>query len=121
MAIAMVSANPRWAGWIVTGTSADVSGCEQILAAPGVGKSIVVNYLLVNVSAAISISIGEGEGVPGTLDSVFIGPLPFANPETKEWHFGNGGLLLTSNTLFGIDASGAGAIVIFSWGKIISV
>ena len=95
MAIACTDVPVRFFGFCRNCTSADISGCETILAAPGAGLSIVVNHITINSTANITISIGEGETVPGTLDTVFIGPVNFPAVSSMQWDFGNGGLLGT--------------------------
>ena len=107
-------------GFMCNFTSADVSGCETLKAAPGVGKTIYVEQIILNSTAAIALSIGEGEGVPGTLDTTFLGPVEFSALQTISWDFrSRGGMVLTANTLLGIDADGAGAVCCFVAGKII--
>lgn len=118
MAIAITTIQPAHFGWMIDATSADVSGCEVLKAAPGAGKYIVVDHITLNSTDAIALSIGEGE-VGGNLVTTHIGPLEFTAKETKQWDFGLGGMLLTVNTLLGIDADGAGVICFFAYGRVL--
>lgn len=104
-------------GFFVNGTSADASGCEELKAAVA-GKSIYVDHLTISSDAAISVSIGEGESVPGTPDTVLLGPLPFAINQQMQWTFLHGGLKLTAATSLVVDASGAGNICVFASGRV---
>ena len=84
----------------------------------GAGKSIYVDHLTISSDAAISISIGEGETVPGTIDTVLLGPVPFAINQQMQWNFLNGGMKLTAATALVVEGSGAGNINVFVSGRI---
>ena len=116
MAIAVTTVPVAYWGWMLNATSANASGAEELLAAPAAGVSIIVRHLTISSGAAITISIGEGETVPGTIDTTFIGPTNFAANAFLQWTFGNGGMLLTAATNLVVDASGAGNINVFGWG-----
>lgn len=116
MAIAITTPTPGKRGWIINATSADASGCEELKAAPAAGTSIIVDHLTINSTAAISITIGAGE-TGGAVTTALIGPIDFAALSSLQWDFPEG-MVLTAATSLTVDASGAGAICIFGWGRI---
>jgi hypothetical protein len=109
---------PGTFGFFANGTSADASGVEELVPAPAAGSSIYVDHLTISSDAAISISIGEGEAVPGTIDTIHLGPIPFAANQQMQWNFLNGGMKLTAATSLVVEASGAGNICVFVSGRI---
>jgi hypothetical protein len=117
MAITVTNPNAGTWGFFANGTSADASGVEELVAAPAAGLSIYVDHLTIASDAAISISIGEGETVPGTIDTVHLGPIPFAVNQQMQWNFLNGGMKLTAATNLVVEA-GAGNICVFVSGRI---
>ena len=118
MAITVTTPTPGKFGFFANGVSADASGVEELKAAPAAGLSIYVDHLTISTDAAVSISIGEGETVPGTIDTVLLGPVPFAVNQQMQWNFLNGGMKLTAATSLVVEASGAGNICIFASGRI---
>jgi len=116
MAIAITTPSPGKFGWIINATSADASGCEELKAAPAVGLSIIVDHLTINSGAAISVTIGQGKTGAG-VTAALIGPITMAADTSLQWDFPNG-MILAAATAFTVDASGAGAICIFAWGRI---
>jgi len=107
-------------GWIINATSEDVSECEELVAAPPAGSSIIIDYLVINSAAAITVTIGQGE-TAGAVTTALIGPISFAANQTLQLdlrNFRNGGLALTAATSLTVDASGAGNICIFACGRI---
>ena len=117
MAIVVTNPGVGTFGFFLNATSADASGVEVLKAAVA-GKQIIVDHLTISSAAAISISIGQGETVPGTIDTVFLGPVLFAVNQSMQWNFLNGGMVLTAATLLAVGASGAGAINVFASGKV---
>ena len=117
MAISVTNPAVGKFGFFLNATSADVSGCEELRAAPGAGLSIYVDHLTINSGAAITITIGEGE-TGGAVTTALIGPVSFAANQSMQWTFLNGGMKLTAATSLTVDASGAGAICIFASGRI---
>jgi hypothetical protein len=105
-------------GFFVNGVSADASAVEELKAAPAAGLSIYIDHLTISSDAAISISIGEGETVPGTVDTILLGPVPFAANQCIQWNFLNGGMKLTAAKSLVLDASGGGNICVFCSGRI---
>ncbi len=100
-------------GFMSNSQSVDVSAIETLVAAPGVGKTIVVDQIILNSTDAISLMIGEGAW------TTLLGPLAFAALMTLTWDFrSRGGMVLTSNTLLAIDGD-AGQINCFVAGRII--
>lgn len=106
--------------FIVNATSADASGCEELKAAPAAGVSIIIDALTINNGAsAISITIGEGETTPGSVDTALIGPIAMSANTSMQFNFGRvGGMRLTSAKSLVVDASGAGAVCIFATGRV---
>lgn len=117
MAITITTPTPGKFGWIINATSADASGCEELKAAPAAGKSIVVDHLTINNGAnAISITIGAGK-TGDAVTTALIGPIEMAASTTIQFHFPSG-MVLSPATALTVDASGAGAICIFAWGRL---
>ena len=121
MAISITTPQPGIFGFIVNATSADASGCEELKAAVA-GKSIIVDHLTINSGAAITITIGAGE-TGGAVTTALIGPISFAANQSLQWDFFSsrltpGGMVLPIATALTVDASGAGDICIFAWGRI---
>jgi len=117
MAITITTPSPGKFGFILNATSADASGCEILKAAPGAGLSIIVDHITINSGAAITITVGEGE-TTGAVTAPLIGPVSFAANQSMQWNFLNGGMVLTAATSLTVDASGAGNICIFAYGRI---
>lgn len=105
-------------GFFLNATSDNASGTEELKAAPAVGISIYVDHLTISSDAAITVSIGEGEAVPGTPDVTLLGPVPFAVNQSMQWNFLNGGMKLTAATSLVVDTSGAGNINVFCSGRV---
>ena len=122
MAITITTPQPEAFGFILNGVSADASGCEELKAGVA-GKSIIVDHLTINSGAAISITIGAGE-TAGAVTEALIGPVSFAANQSLQWDFAvlnksaPGGMLLPVGTSLTVDASDAGDICIFAWGRI---
>jgi broad specificity polyphosphatase/5'/3'-nucleotidase SurE len=118
MAIAVTTPTPGKFGFILNGTSADASGCEELKATPGAGYNIVVDHLTINNGAnAISITIGSGAAA-GAVETALIGPVAMAANTSIQFDFPYG-MVLTANKSLTVDASGAGAICIFAQGRVI--
>lgn len=117
MAIAVTTPASK-VGFIVNGISADASGCEELLAAV-TGKQIKVRQLTIsnNSVGALTVTIGEGETVPGSVDNALIGPVSLLSGQSMQWVF-NPDMELTVSKSLVVDASGAGAICVFAQGVI---
>lgn len=120
MAINVTSPNSRSAGWIRNANSADASGTEEIMAAPGEGLSLVIEHLVVSSDSAISVTIGEGE-TTGAVTTALIGPVTFAAGQSMAFPVSGRtqGIKLTANTALTVDASGAGNINVWVQGTTI--
>jgi hypothetical protein len=70
-----------------------------------------------NGADAISVTIGEGETTPGSVDTALIGPIAMAVNTSIQFDFPNS-MKLTPGKPLVIDASGAGAICVFAYGKV---
>jgi len=101
-------------GFIKNATSADLSGTEEIIAAPGAGVSFYISSLKITSAGAITVTLGEGE-TGGAVTTALIGPVNFAANQTIEWDF-NPPMITTANTSLTADASGAGNVCIFVQG-----
>jgi hypothetical protein len=99
----------------INATTADGSGCEEIVAAPGAGYALVVEYLMVHIGAAISVTIGSGETGPGSVEGDKLGPLGGA-AGTYFLDFRDHPIELTTNKSLTFDASGAGTVCIYAEG-----
>ena len=118
MAITVTTPTPGKYGFILNGVSADASGCEVLMAAPTWGLSIRVDHLTINNGAdALSITIGEGETTPGSVDTALIGPIAMAANTSLQFDFPNS-MKLTAGKSLVVDTSGAGAICVFACGKV---
>ena len=119
MAITKNNLTPAGAGFAVNATSADASGCEELKAAPGSGKSIYLTQIGVSCVAAITVTIGAGE-TGGAVTTVLLGPFNFAATSGSPvcLTFRDRGVKLTANTSLTVDASGAGAVQIFAEGYV---
>jgi hypothetical protein len=101
--------------WAVNASSADASGCEAIVAAPGAGYALVVERLIIYIGAAISVTIGEDEGAGGAVAAALIGPLGGA-AGTYVLDCRERPIQMTANKALVFDASGAGVVCIYAEG-----
>lgn len=109
--------------WAISMYSADMSGAEELKAAV-TGSSHYVMYLEIHTASSITVSIGEGETTPGSLDYTYIGPITFtaAGPHyirdfTQPTALPLKGFKLRTGTSLTVDASGSGAVSIYAEGK----
>jgi len=91
--------------------SDDISGCEEIKAAPAAGHRLFITQLIISSAAAITITIGEGE-TGGAVTTAILGPITFAANQHILWVFKHP-ISLTAATSLTCDASGAGVVNIF--------
>lgn len=119
MAISVQSPTVAGSGFIKNATSADASGCEEIIAAPGTGVSIYIEKIKITSGAGITITIGAGE-TGGAVATALIGPVTFAANQTISWEFTGRAkaLKVTAATSLTVDAGGAGNICVFVQGYI---
>jgi hypothetical protein len=116
MAIAVTNPAAK-VGFIANATSADASGVEQVVAAVA-SKKIKVRHITLNnlTAGALSFTIGEGETVPGTIDTALIGPISIGANSSLQWSF-NPLMELTAATNLVLEA-GAGNVAAFIQGVI---
>ena len=122
MAITINTPQPEKFGWFLNAVTADASGCEELKAAPGAGRSITVNHLTINSNAEITITIGAGK-TGGSVATGLIGPVSFAASQSIQWTFPRGtyppgGIMLPEAVSLTVDSSGPGNICIFAWGRV---
>lgn len=117
MAIEVTTLQPATAGFALNATSADASGCEEILAAQGAGKYIILRQVIISCVSAITITIGAGE-TDGDVTAIILGPLTFTVSSPVFLFTFNPGIRLAANTALVVDASGAGAICLFVQGEV---
>ena len=116
MAIAVTTPGCK-VGFIANGTSADASGCEELVAAV-TGKKIKVRHVTFNnlTAGALSFTLGAGE-TAGEVTAALIGPVSVGANASIQWDF-NPLMELPAATALVIDLSGAGAISVFAQGII---
>jgi len=98
--------------------SADVSGCEAILAAES-GYSHYITKLVIRADAAMDVSIGSGGDGGAAVTTVHFGPIPLAAASGSfNWQAPRGmGLKCTADLSIAIDSSVAGTIWIEAHGR----
>ena len=114
MAIVVTALQPYPSGWAINGTSADASGCEELVAAPATGTSLYLKKIAINVDAAIDVTIGAGE-TSGAVTTVIIGTIGLDANETFTYEFDRP-IKLAAATSLTVDASGAGVITVVAEG-----
>jgi len=116
-AVTATSLNPTTKGWTVNATSADASSCEQVKAAPGAGKYLVLRRVSIATDANITVTIGSGESGNG-VEAVLIGPVPYA-AGTGNWTdvVLHPAIKLPANKSLTVDASGAGNVWVLAQGE----
>jgi hypothetical protein len=103
-------------GFIVNGVSADASGCEELKAGTA-GKSILIDHITINNGAtAQSITVGEGETTPGSVDMALIGPIAMAANTSLQWDFYPPMRLTEAKSLV-VDSSSTGPVCVFARGR----
>jgi len=101
--------------WQVNATSADASACEEIVATPGAGYTLIITRLVIHIGAAITVTVGSGETGPGSVEGDKIGPLGGV-AGTYELDCRERPIQLTVNKSLTFDASGAGTVCIYAEG-----
>ena len=113
-----LESTPRHEGSItgfvrINASSADASGCETILAAPGSGYELLLKYIRVIIGGAITVDIGSGK--KGTAcEKVILGPMGGAAMSVQPFDFGDEPVVLDPNKALTVDASGAGRVCIYA-------
>jgi len=103
--------------FMVNATSSDASACEALVAAPGSGKYIFVKHITINATSPNSVTVGEGETTPGSVDTVLVGPVYLGAGTSLQWEF-NPPLKLTTNKSLTVDTSDTGKVMFFIQGYI---
>ena len=116
MAITLVSNTIEKHGFVVNGNTADLSSCEELVAAVA-GKSIVLERIAVSFGAAITVTVGAGEAANDVV-TVLIGPIYGAANSSVELTFTRP-IVLAAATALTADASGAGNVTIVAQGHFI--
>lgn len=116
MAITKNTIQVKGKGFAVNATSADLSGTEELVAAPGAGKFIHITRVVVITVATITVTIGAGE-TAGAVTAVLLGPSIAFTAALVPWvtEF-IPAVKLDENVALTVDASGAGAVNIFVQG-----
>ena len=116
-AFTLTTPTPGKFGWILNGISADISACEELKPALP-GQSIVVDHLTINNGAgAQSITVGQGESGPGSVETALIGPIAMAVNTSLQWNFPQG-MVLTAGKSLTADSSSNTAVCIFAYGRV---
>jgi hypothetical protein len=106
MAFVLTALTPEKYGWAYCITG-DVSGVEQIRAAPGAGYQLVVDSIFIasGTGGASAITVGTGDAAsPTVISAVLVGPVdvaysPLEIPFTRPIGLGaNASLAVTSST-----------------------
>jgi len=100
-------------GFAINATEADLTGCEPLLAAPGAGKNIYLEKVVISCATATNVTIGEGESSSAVENEIF-GPIMFlADGTTNIVVDFKRPIQLTANKALTADAAGAGQVTIF--------
>lgn len=102
-------------GWVEFCYSTDMSGCEEIRAAPGSGLNLYVEHLFISCVSAITVDVGEGETTNAVTTAYTTFEFVATSGAPIDIHFTRP-LKLTANTSFTADASGAGKVTIIATG-----
>lgn len=100
--------------WYINASSADATGCEEIVAAPGAGYALVVERLIIGIGAAITVTVGSGAAA-GAVEGDKIGPIGGA-AGTYLIEFDERVVQLTTNKSLTFDASGIGTVCVYAEG-----
>jgi len=114
MAVTVTSLATRL-GFIKNAWSADLSGCEEIVAAVS-GKSIKLQYVTISSESAINVTLGAGES-GSAVESTILGPVYLAANSSIRFSF-KPLLHLTAGKSLTADASGAGNVTVVVQGYI---
>ena len=110
-------------GFAINATSADLSACEEILAAPSSGSIVLEQIHITTQVKDMTVTIGAGE-TTNACTTIIVGPISFNTEITAAgWApFGQYSLVFTrpiklaAVTSLTVDASGAGLIQLFASG-----
>ncbi len=123
MGITTVSLLPATHGFAINAISADLTGTEELVAAPSAGSLYLRHLSIICAVKDITVTIGAGE-TASAVTTVIIGPVPFIVGVTDAgyihavqhvWNFAPA-IKLVATTSLTVDASGAGQVQIFVQG-----
>lgn len=117
MAWTVTALQPVDSGFAVNAVTDDASGCEELVAAQGAGKKLILRQVIISCVAAITITVGAGE-TTGAVSSPILGPVTFAATSPVAIFNFVRGIVLDANTSLTVDASGAGAFTLFAIGDV---
>jgi len=106
--------NSNSGAFIVNASTTDASPCEVLIAAPSTG-ALYIKHITINATSPNTVTIGEGETTPGSVDTVLIGPVYLGTGGVLQFDF-YPPLKLTDSTLLAVDATDTGAIMFFIQG-----
>lgn len=112
MAITLTTDQPYPGGFTVVGNSTDLTGCEELVAAPGDGLSIYVTSVNATTSSGLqrAVTIGAGASA-GAVETVIIGPLYLLSGSPGRVVFPRP-VQLPANKALTVDASAAASITV---------
>lgn len=112
MAITLTTDQPYPGGFTVVGNSSDLTGCEELLAAPGEGKSIYLASVTATTSSGLqrAVTIGAGASA-GAVETVIVGPLYLLSGSPGRVSFPRP-VQLPANKSLTVDASNAASITV---------
>lgn len=115
MALTLTSNTVYPAGFCANLNSDDVSGCEEVVAAPGAGLCIYLEQIIISAGAALTFTVGAGE-TAGAVTAVLLGPFYLAANTAQRVTFVRP-LKMAANTALVVD-SGAGNVTVIAEGYI---
>lgn len=93
--------------WAINCNDTDASGTDQIVAAPGTGKHLYLQYITINTPTAEQVTILDGA-------NVLLGPVYLAVGATfVTYDFGETGLQLDPNSALNVDTAATVDVTIF--------
>ena len=119
MGITLNTNQVAMAGFAVVGYSANASLCEELVAAPGPGKSIILQHVTISNGAdgAQSITIGAGEAA-NDVEAIILGPFAMGVSTQIQFNFYDGGISLPENKSLTVDSDDTHGLTIFVQGRI---
>lgn len=101
-------------GWCAFRYGTDISGCEDIKAAPAAGN-LYIKHLFISCVSAITVTIGEGETAGAVTTAYTTFEFVATSGAPIDVHFQTP-LKLAATTAFTADASGAGDVTVICEG-----
>jgi hypothetical protein len=105
--------------WYISKYSADLSGCEELVAA-STGESHYLEKLVIYAQSEtdITVSVGSGE-TTGAVTTIHLGPIPLSDTGSHfeyDWSKENKAVKCTASASLTVDASAACPIWIYAEG-----